>query len=309
MSMNSDLYGNREPNLDNFAHFSRFKVTYEKEILESKQSILDIGGADGEFIDLINRHIGPVDGSVIEIDAECIKNGRNKYPNISFVQKKFPIKTWALPIKKYDIVSMNFLFPHLLDWRKTILEMAKSSKKYIVFSALLRDDGPTIADDTISYVYYLDTGKRVAQVINNVWEIINFICLQEIRAKKIEFYGVKWFDDDKTSKVKEKMKESQEINKIDVDSIKFQFSDDAHVFRGIPAYDIIKGYFFIELFDEKDNPKRVGGLGRGREEQYAGYKFFRPEIHIEINNKFFFSHKDRVNRYNAKSFIKRLERF
>ena len=55
MSMNSDVYGNHEPNLDNFDNFSKFKIVYEKEILESKQSVLDIGGADGEFIKQIER--------------------------------------------------------------------------------------------------------------------------------------------------------------------------------------------------------------------------------------------------------------
>jgi len=28
MSMNSDVYGNHEPNLDNFDNFSKFKIVY-----------------------------------------------------------------------------------------------------------------------------------------------------------------------------------------------------------------------------------------------------------------------------------------
>jgi len=303
MGMNSDIYGNHEPDIGRFQDFETFEQFFKKEILESKQSLLDIGGASGEFVELVNRNIGPVDGSVMDTDAECIKAGREKYPHIRFIQKQFPnVKSK----KKYDIVSMNALFPHLVDWRKTLLEMAKLSKKHIFFSALLRKDGPTIADDTISYFYYMNTGKRVAQVINNIWEILNFISLQEMRAKRVWFFGKRHPPDDHIGSIKSELREHQE-NNIDMDDIRCPVLDSAHVFRGIPFYNIIGGVFFIELFSEKDNPQRMGGLGAEKAKQYEGYKFFKPAIHIVINNKFFFEHQDGRCHYNAKSYIKELE--
>ena len=306
MGMNSDIYGNHEPDSDRFPHFFILEQFHKKEILESKQSFLDIGGADGEFVELVNRNIGPVDGSVMDTDPECIKTGREKYPHIRFIQKQFPnVKTK----KKYEIVSMNSLFPHLVDWRKTLLEMAKLSKKHIIFNALLRKDGPTIADDTISYFYYMDTGKRVAQVINNIWEILSFLSLQEMRARMVSFFGSSGMKDDVRNLIKSQVKDQQEIDKFDIDDIKCPFYDSAHVFRGMLPYNIINGVFFIELFSEKDNPQRMGGLGVGREKQYDGYKFFRPGIHIEIDDKFFYSCKDGRGYFNAKSLIKEIESF
>ena len=297
-SLNSELYGDHEPNPDSFNLFYNFKEVLGKEILESGKSILDIGGADGEFIELINRFIAPVDGSVLEVDVDCIKNGRNKYPHIKFIDKKFPIKT----NKKYDIVSMNSLFPQLIDWRETLLEMVKLSKKHLYFNALLTDDVPTIADDTISYVYYLDTGQRVPQVINNVSEIINFMCLEEMRVKRIKFVGDRGMSNEKKLEVEE------ELKAIDIDNTVIRVAEVAHVFRGLPFMDYIKGFFFIELFDEKDNPKRMGGMGSDRENRFPEYKFFRPEISIYLNDKNYFSHKDGNNCYDPRLFMKQLER-
>lgn len=111
----------------------------------------------------------------------------------------------------------------------------------------------TVIDKDISYFYYLDSGQRVHQVIHNIYELVNFLCIYEMGVKKIEFYG-------------------------------YHTPYTGHNFRCVPNSEQIKGNFMVEVFeDDADNPIRMGGAvdkAKGR----TDYHFFVPEMKIIIDD-------------------------
>ncbi len=270
----------------------------EGNFIKPGDSFLDIGGATGKFINFINQEISPVQGTVLEIDQECIDLGMKNYPEIHFCQMKFPDQILE---GQYDIVSMQFLFPHLKDWKRSIREMVKLSKRYINFSAIVQEYGRTIDDDEVSYFYYLNTGERKAQVILNICEIVNFLCLQELRVKSIHFSGTYSLDLFTPSLVDcyEKVLNREEIPETMLCEIR-----NAHLFRGIFPFDQINGSFTIELFDKKDNPKRMGGAGKSDREKYLDdYKFFIPDISINIQGVEFWGVREGKTFFNLGSLV------
>ena len=255
-------------------------------------SILDIGGASGSLLNSISKEV-PIDGTVLDTDADLLRYGSEKYPHIKFIEGWFPNN---VPDEKYDIVTMQALFPHLADWKRSILTMSKLSKKYINFSALTRVNGTTVTDRDVSYFYYLDTGIRTPQVICNIFEIVNFLCVQEVRAKTIQFCGNATM---RFPKMPPDMLEDIKQNSGEFRDYVLSFKNRGHVFRCDLGFRIFHGNFMVELFSEEENPKRVGGLGPDHKEDIPGYEFFRPEIRVDLNGKQFFYHKDEDVSINA----------
>ena len=281
-------------------NYKTFKDRYPDEppaglnhnYIKPGDSILDIGGASGSLLDFINKDI-PISGAVLDTDADCLGYGKRKYPNIKYHHGEFPS---FLPDEKYDIVSMQALFPHLLDWKASILGMSKIAKKYINFSALVRVNGTTIADPDISYFYYLDTGRRTPQVLNNIFEIINFLSIEEVRAKKIQFWGGGTV---RFPEIPQDMIESMEKHKNTTRDYTLSYGEGGHAFRCDYGFRIYQGNFMVELFSEEDNPKRMGGLGSHYEKDFPEYSFFRPEVLIDINDRQFFYQRNGETTINA----------
>lgn len=268
-----DKYGNIEPLLSSF-HITHTHF-FNNDYIKDGYSILDIGGAAGVFAEAIKREVVDINATVIDPDKKCIEYGKKKYPHLNFIHGLFPedLKSDS----KFDVVSMQALFPQLPNWKDILLSMQKHANKYINFSCILKLDGTTVVDKDVSYVYGLDSGERLYQVVHNLNEIINFMSIYEMRVKKINFWGecsALCFNKHPYCDFFNNAKEHIVFNP-------FIFLIKAgHTFRGISSKFEIKGNFMLELFDEKDNPKRFGG--GGEECNLEGYNFFEPEKNIKI---------------------------
>ena len=276
--------------------------------IQPDMTILDIGGATGNFLEMINQEICSIKGTVLETDMDCIRWGREHYPHIQFIHGRFPNEVWekdATSPDKFDVVTMQSLFPHLSDWKVSIREMVRLAKQYINFSAIVRLNGATIADSDISYFYYMNTGERVSQVILNIWEIFNFLCIEEMRVKKIFFHGTHNFSSNFEQKIEEMIKEKN----IPIETVVVDVGDQMHAFRGVPFYEQVTGNFTIELFDKESNPKRMGGFsGHKQAGKEKEYEFFMPDIISYIDGYEFYAVEKQEKRYNLYHLIKAMRK-
>jgi len=252
-----EKYGNMEPTLSNYK--PQVSYFFNKNYINDGDSVLDVGGSTGVFLEAINREVANIYGTVIDLDRKCIALGRKRYPHINFICNSFPYLDF--PEKSFDIVSMQGLFPQLPDWKKIFLYLQMYARKYINFSCILKLNGPTIIDKDVSYVYCLETGERVHQIVHNITELINYLSIYEMGIKKINFYGM--------------------CNKYINQPHPLDLTRAGHTFRSVPAIDQIDGNFMLELFNPEDNPMRVGG--GGSDFTSGKYNFFAPELNIKID--------------------------
>src|SRR3989344_1866072 len=222
-------------------------------IIRPGVSILDIGGAAGGFGNAIAKNIEPkIDYTCIDPNKEYMDFGKSHFQNFNFIESFFPEN---VPERKYDLVTMLALFPQLPDWKTALLDMAKYSNKYLLFTMLAKLNGTTVVDKDISYFYYFDSGERVHQVIHNIYEFVNFCSINEMRAKKISFYG-------------------------------YHVPDSGPHNRCVPNDQQIRGAAMIELFEENEYPGRVTSGGASEEFlKKHNIKTFSPEIEIIIDKK------------------------
>ena len=295
--INYQVY-DRPSDIDNFPVITWALIN--KYSIKEGDSLLDIGGASGEFLDIINTVVRPIRGTVWEPDEECIKLGRKKHPEFQFIHGEFPLKPRMT--EKYDVVLMESLFPLFSNWKQTVLEMVKLSRRVVSFQALFREQGTTVDDDQRSFFYYMDTGERVSQVILNIYEFLSFLCLEEVRARAIYVVGEYQIDEDGREDILEKMREIRKQGKS-LDGSEFVFDFAMHSFRGVPWYDVFNAQVYIEVFDENENPKRMGGIGKENEDKYPDYDFFRPIIKVIIDQKTFLEIKDDKMTVNARCFL------
>lgn len=210
------------------------------------------GGGVGGLGNAIIKSIEPsINYTVLDPDSNCIKYGKRHFPHFKFIEGYFPDKC---PRKKFDMIIMFATFPQLPNWKEILLEMVKHSKKYINLTLTVRLSGTTVVDKDVSYFYYLDSRQRVHQVIHNLYELINFCSIHEMRAKRIIFYG-------------------------------YHVPQNGNNNRCVPNKEQIRGNLFLELFpDNKQYPGRVGGAPEGFFKE-INVPFFTPSIEIIIDGK------------------------
>jgi len=266
-------------------------------LIKKNDTFLDIGGASGELLDIINNHITPIEGTVLDSDKEIIDIGKSHRPHLNFIEGSFPK---ALD-KKYDWVVMQSLFPHLPDWKTAILDMVNAANKYVLFQGLTRETGPTLDDDRTSYFYYMDTGKRVNQTIINIHELVAFLCLEEVRAKRIYINGEYTLGDETRNEIREKLAEFSKTGEP-IENQWFHFTFRMHAFRGMPWYEVLGTQVLIELFTPEANPKRMGGIG-AKCDKFPDYAFFCPNIEIHVDGNMFYKLENGEMDMNARLFI------
>ena len=249
--LNSVFYSDKQNRLEDY--FKSVTHFFTPEFISHGDSVLDIGGASGGFLTAINAEVNRIRGTVIDPDPRAVELGYDAFHEIEFIEGEFPE---AVPqYRKFDIVSMQALLPQIPDWKSMLLQMAGVSMKYINVMMILRLSGTTVVDKDVSYVYYFDTGVRVHQVVHNIYEFVNFLSIGEMRAKKIQIYGYHT-----------------------------PYSGDN--FRCLPNSEQVKANAMIELWDEEENPFRMGAAhdkGKGNEK----YVFYRPEVEIIIDDEKF----------------------
>ncbi len=247
--LNAELYSRERLHIQDFFESERYYLS--PDYIRPGTRILDIGGGAGGLGNAIMESIQPdIHYTCIDPDSDVIKIGRRNMPDSHFIEGYFPEN---LPGSTYDLVIMFVLFPQIPNWKETLIHLAQYSDQYINISLIVKMKGTTVVDKDVSYVYYLDSGERVHQVIHNIYELRNFCCIKEMRVRKIRFFGYHT-----------------------------QISGDNY--RCIPNREQIKGNLFLELFDWKENPDRMGGglLFEGKNKKYTP---FRPDTDIVIDGK------------------------
>jgi hypothetical protein len=249
--LNSAFFSPEEDKLDNY--FQSTKYFFTKDLVVDNMSFLDIGGAGGGLAAAVNNEIATIKATIVDPDSNVIALGKKKYPHFNFVNGFFPDA--MKQNDKFDYVSMQALFPQIPDWKAMLLSLRNVAKKYLNISMILKLDGTTIVDKDISYFYYLDSGQRVHQVVHNIYELYNFLCIHEMNVKAINFFG-------------------------------YHTPYSGHNFRCVPNSQQIKGNLLLTFFDEGQNPKRFGGaVEKGT--QSGEYVFFEPQTTFMIDNKQF----------------------
>lgn len=215
--------------------------------------MVDIGGASGQFINALRGNGFEIEGTVIDPDPRAINLGRHRGRD-QFTLGYFPEATAMMPSGSFDVVSMQGLFPQLPDWKSAITEMFRLSRRFINFATTIRLDGTTVVDIDVSYFYYLDSGIRVHQVIHHCLELVNYLCLEEFRARSIHFFG-------------------------------YRTPRAGDNFRCVRNSEQFKGNFLIEKFpDEERRPTRWGGQSNP-DRSILGYQFSRPNMEIILDGK------------------------
>lgn len=234
-----------------FFLFEPLKGLFKKNNSVSVAKLLEIGCGTGGLGRALKKRFSFTKINYVGVNnnpAECsIGEQLTPFP-ARFVCETFPL---AGSHKRFDLV-LSFGFFHMQpDWKECLKAMVDCSKRFVNVSVMVRLDGSTVVDKDLSYFYYLDTGERVHSIVQNLYELINFCCIKEMRAKNIWYYGYH-------SKAKSTAR------------------------RPLPVRDIVYGNLLLELFPFGEEPERFGGHPP---EMRKKYPLFEPEISIVIDKK------------------------
>jgi hypothetical protein len=185
-------------------------------------------------------------------DKDTIAFGRQADPRLELLEGCFPQDFKS--DQKYDMVTMFAVFAQQPDWKDMLLSLKKSAKKHVNVSLAVRLDGPTVIDIDTSYFYYLDSGERVHQVIQNLYELLNFCSTTEMEASTIKIIGYR-----------------TKGNQTDS-------------FRPLAENKILKGNLLIEIEDGYYSEGRTGGMSSvdGLSLDGVPRKNVRPKIEVII---------------------------
>jgi len=243
---------------------TKFEVFYESErhfltkaIIKPGMTILDIGCASGGLGASIHDSVeSGIQYTGIDIDEKSIELGKRDFPGLELICGNYPED---VPKKKYDMIIVLNLFEQIAEWKGFLLSLADRCNKFINIGLVLRMTGPTIIDKDVSYGYYYDSGIRVHKIVHNIYEFVNFCCIEEMRVKKISFYGYC-------------------INRP---------ASAAGDFRPLPQKEQIRGNVLLELYEDGKNIKRIGGFPKElvKELDLRYPVIIRPEIEIFVDKK------------------------
>ena len=196
----------------------------------------------------------------IDPDKKAIEAGKKAfcsyYPDLELIHGYYPHDIQES--RKWDMVSVIGWFAQIPEWKNYLRRLVSNSKRYVNIGINVRLEGTTVIDKDVPYVLYLDTEEIVYEITHNLWEMINFCSLPEIRAKKISFYGY-------TSP-----------------------SKSSSAYRPLPRDKQIQGNLLIELLPEEKEVFRYGGISNealhAMEALGDKIQVFRPEYNIIIND-------------------------
>lgn len=146
MTINENSYEKSNLNVELFSkapskmneYFRSVKHYFTKDYIKDNYSFLDIGGAGGNLAHAIKSEIADIKATIIDPDRASIEEGKQKYPEFDFIQGYFPKDFNLSSDYKFDIVSMQALFPHIPDWKEVLLSIRKYTKKYINLGVVVK---------------------------------------------------------------------------------------------------------------------------------------------------------------------------
>ncbi len=239
--------------------FDSEKYFFSGDIMSNCKTVLDVGCSSGGLGAALKEAFGSsVQYTGIDVDQRAIGFGLEHYKNIKLISGVFPDD---LDDKKYDMVTVFNLFEQIPEWKPFLSTLVAHSNRYLNIGMVLRLNGLTVIDKDSSYGYYYDSGLRVYKIVHNIYEIVNYCCLEELNVKKISFYG------------------------YTVDRSWNQASD----FRPLPQREQIRGNLLLELHDSETTVKRYGGFSQNEltENVTEGIELVegKPEVNLIINGE------------------------
>lgn len=248
--LNADLYAQWPAEFADM--FESCRYFFEQYPPTDDMSVLDVGGACGAVGNVLEKHFGVrLDYTCTDVDPRALERGRELFPRFRFVESDLFA---GLGDQQFDIVMVMGWFAQMSDWKRLLIECARHSRRFVNIGINVRLDGTTVTDPDVSYVYYLDSGKRVVEITHNLFELLNFASIHEIEAKKLSFYG-------------------------------YRSKNPTSAFRPLPRAEQIQGNLLIEKFVGQA-PARIGGISNQSATVMAGkYEAFRPEVEIIIDGE------------------------
>ena len=224
------------------------------EVLDPNTSVLDIGCGPGSISQAFLEIEPTITYTGIDVDEQSIDVGKAAYPEIELIRGHFPKD---LEDRTFDVVyTTASVFSFVPDWRDLLREFVKVGNKYIYLVTSLRLAGPTVVDDELSYFYYLDSGERHLFVVHNLYELMNFCCTEQIRARSIRIWG-------------------------------YHLTTGSTVYYPLPRTEVIKASVLIDLLPEDARVMRFGGEGSIEQTRklLGAPNSFRTQVEVVIDDQ------------------------
>lgn len=259
-NLNSLLYSSFRKDLNEFYRSEAYFFRNEVEFCPGF-SILDVGGAAGGLGYALKKELGEhIKYTCIDPDKKAIEAGgeifKTDYPDLELMHGYYP---QDLPeARQWDLVAVIGWFAQVPEWKELLLQLVSNARRYVNIGINVRLEGNTVIDKDVSYVLYLDTGERIHEITHNLWEMLNFCSIPEIRARKISFYGY-------TSPGKS-----------------------SSAYRPLPRDKQIQGNLLIELLPQGEERSLYGGISNealdAMNAQEEKIQTFKPEYNVIIND-------------------------
>ena len=226
--------------------------------IQPETTVLDVGCACGNLGNIIVKEVeADARYTGIDVDKKAIQLGKKHHEveGLTLIAGTFPEET---PDSEYDYICVFNLFEQVPDWKQFLLCLSKYSNKYINIGLSFRLKGSTVIDIDVSYGYYFDSGERVHKVVHNIYELLNFCCINEMRVKGVNFFGYS---------IEGKQNKSGD-------------------FRAVPLGEEIRGNLFLELYPRGQTLRRHGAISSEESaEKQIGQtiRSRRPEYNIIID--------------------------
>ena len=229
----------------------------KKDYISPRSSFLDVGCASGNLGNIILSEIEQkTNYTGIDVEMCGIEYGKRNFKssNLELINGKFPD---GVEGRKFDYICVFNLFEQIENWKVFLTTLSEMARKYINIGLSLRMSGNTVVDIDSSFGYYFDSGLRVHKIVHNIYQIFNFCCINEMRVRKVNFYG------------------------YNINLAHSSRSD----FRAISQKEEIRGNLFLELLPFEKTLKRYGALKTDVKHNSEIIHCTKPEFCIIINGK------------------------
>ena len=146
-------YYNSKSRIEEKEYFRVAIKKLKKKLIKKNNSLIDIGGASGDFLKIVNVEFPNLDISLLDHDKSLIKLAKARLTNCKFICQKFlNFKSK----KKYDIITMFGVHSCFDDPEKIIkklIQICNSNGKILIFGIFNDYELDTI-------IYYKRSGEQ-----------------------------------------------------------------------------------------------------------------------------------------------------
>ena len=173
-------YYNSKSRIKDKEYFSIAIKKLEKHLKTENNSLIDIGGASGDFLKIINSRFPNLNFTLLDHDKNLIKLAKTQLKNCNFICDNF-LKVKER--KKYDIVTMfgvHSCFDEPEKLLRKLIKITNSKGKILIFGIFNNYDLDTLIyykrseDKNYNRGYNYFSIKSITNIIENFREIKKF---------------------------------------------------------------------------------------------------------------------------------------